>query len=86
MFTDEDRQSSNLSADNQALRQTAQTILEELQELPPEPSLPQWYQRCLRPKTRTALFAAGAALVLITFLFFGSPGKKTEQKESSQQD
>ena len=27
---------------------------------------------------RTALFAAGAGLVLITFLFFGSPGRKRQ--------
>jgi hypothetical protein len=67
-----------LTADNQALRKTAQSILADLQEKPEEPHLPQWFQRCQQPNTRTALFAAGAGLVLITFLFYGSPSKNTK--------
>lgn len=73
-----------LSADNQVLREAAQSILTDLQEKPEEPQLPRWFQRCKDPNIRTALFAAGAGLVLITFLFFGSPNKisKTSPKTS----
>jgi len=34
-------------------------------------SLPEWINRCNEPDRRLALFLAGAALVLIAFIFFG---------------
>jgi hypothetical protein len=71
----EDPSTAALTADNQALHQAAQSILADLQEKTEDPQMPQWFQRCRQPNTRTALFAAGAGLVLITFLFYGSPSK-----------
>lgn len=35
--------------------------------------VPQWLQRCSHPKIRIGLFFAGAALVLLSFVFFGIP-------------
>lgn len=76
-------QDAILPADNQALKETAQSILKDFQDnTPAQTPLPPWFQRCRQPNTRTALFAAGAGLVLITFQFFGSPNKtpKTAKK------
>ena len=69
------------AASSRALKQTAQSVLAELKAAPPEPALPDWFGRCRKPNTRTALFAAGAGLILITFLFFGSPGTQKKPPE-----
>jgi hypothetical protein len=37
------------------------------------PIVAEWLQRCNQPKSRKILFLAGAALVLISFIFFSSP-------------
>ena len=60
-------------SDNQKLRQKTQTLFDQLEQkqntqLPP----PAWLQRCIQPNIRRALFVAGAVLVLLTFMFFGS--------------
>lgn len=64
------------------LQQAAKSVLAEM-ETQPEPSpLPDWLQRCIQPNIRISLFLAGSGLVLITFLFFGSPSaqKSTGRK------
>ncbi len=71
----EDASAADLPPGSQALRQTAQSILADMQKSPAaaETDLPSWFLRCRKPRIRTALFAAGSGLILITFLFFGSP-------------
>ena len=41
-----------------------------------EGEIPMWVQRCSVAKNRRVLFFAGAGLVLITFIFFGTPGRR----------
>ena len=78
-FTTDPQAASAPSAERQALRQEAKAILADLEDdSPHQTQLPRWFERCREPNTRTALFAAGAGLILITFLFFGSPGKADE--------
>ena len=36
------------------------------------PAIPEWARRCSQPAFRNSLFFAGAALILIAFMFFGS--------------
>jgi biopolymer transport protein ExbB/TolQ len=36
-----------------------------------EPKLPRWVERCKAPNRRLGLFIAGAALILIAFVYFG---------------
>ncbi len=38
-----------------------------------EQLVPQWVHRCGQPKNRKVLFVAGCGLILITFIFFGTP-------------
>ncbi len=47
---------------------------------PNEPPMPQWIERCSEPKRRIYLFAAGAALILTSFTFFGIIKKPEEDK------
>jgi hypothetical protein len=60
--------------DDQRLRQKTQDLFKmlEAKQHPPRP-LPAWLERCIQPKIRRALFLAGAALAMLTFIFFGSP-------------
>jgi len=43
---------------------------------PPKDPLPAWLSRILTPPNRTALFLAGTGLILLTFIFFGTPRQK----------
>jgi len=38
---------------------------------PNEPAMPPWLERCREPNQRLYLFAAGAALILVSFVCFG---------------
>jgi hypothetical protein len=54
----------------------AQDVLcEDLARQGTQPMTPKWLGRCSRPARRTALFLAGASLILISFVSF-SPLKK----------
>ncbi len=67
--------------DDVRLRQQAQALLETLDaETHSAQAVPAWLQRCIQPDIRRALFAAGAALAMLTFIFFGSP---REAKQSA---
>jgi hypothetical protein len=55
------------------LQETARAVLAEMETEPDQPSLPHWLQRCLQPNIRTALFLAGCGLVIVSFIFFGTP-------------
>ena len=63
-------------AANESLRADTEDILKT--ETPPAPvdPIPTPLARVLEPKTRRALFLAGTALVLVTFIFFGTPRQK----------
>lgn len=39
-------------------------------------AIPAWLSRCSRRPQRTALFLSGAFLILISFVWFGSPGRR----------
>lgn len=60
-------------ADSRELMQTARVILDEMQEKPAQTIIPKWMQRCSEEKFRKALFFSGAGLILVSFIFFGSP-------------
>lgn len=47
---------------------------------PNEPAMPLWLERSREPKQRTYLFAAGAALVLTSFVCFGRIKKPEEDR------
>ncbi len=49
----------------------AQKALARSQPAPQVMVLPPWLERCLPPRRHMALFLAGGALILISFIFFG---------------
>ena len=51
----------------------AAALLEDRQTPQEPPAVPQWTERISHTKTRKALFLAGAILVLLAFVFFGTP-------------
>jgi hypothetical protein len=59
----------------------ANKALAELAEAEPnEPLMPPWLERCKEPKQRQYLFAAGAALVLVSFVCFGRIKKPDDEQ------
>ena len=48
-----------------------------------ETAIPQWASRITEPKIRQGLFFAGAALVLISFVCFGTPTLKKQAPDES---
>jgi hypothetical protein len=56
-------------------------LTEETSQEPAKETLPRWLTRCREPRRRTALFFAGAGLILISFICFG-PAKETSRKET----
>ncbi len=68
-------------AANEALRSDTERILKtETQPAPVDP-IPIWLARIIEPRTRTALFLSGTALILITFIFFGTQRTKTQGRK-----
>lgn len=58
---------------SQPLRQQTQMLFERLEQKQTAPrELPSWLQRCVQPNLRRALFVSGGALVMLTFIFFGT--------------
>ena len=67
-------------AGNEKLRTETEKILKaELEPKPIDP-IPAWLKRVLDPTLRTALFLAGTALILVTFIFFGTTRKRSADK------
>ena len=62
------------AASAQLRAETEKMLAAEMAPAPADP-LPAWMNRVIKTSTRTALFLAGAALIMITFIFFGSPEK-----------
>ena len=53
---------------------------------PSKAAIPNWASRITEPKIRQGLFFAGAALVLVSFVCFGTPSaKKRENPEESSE-
>lgn len=50
-------------------------LIDQIKDSTKSPATPQWLTRTLEPRFRYSLFLAGAGLILITFIFFGSPAK-----------
>jgi hypothetical protein len=50
-------------------------LTEHTQQHPTESATPTWLIRCSEPRRRTALFLAGAGLILISIMYFG-PAKE----------
>ena len=64
-------------AGSEKLRAETEKIL-KTETLPnPIDPIPGWLTRITEPGSRTALFLAGTGLILITFIFFGSPRQKS---------
>lgn len=51
----------------------AAVLLEDQKTPQSPPAVPRWSERISHTKTRKALFGAGAFLVLLAFVFFGTP-------------
>jgi hypothetical protein len=56
-------------------------LTEESNQEPAKEILPLWLNRCREPHRRTALFFAGAGLILISFICFG-PAKEISQEKA----
>ncbi len=54
---------------------------------PADSAIPQWASRITEPRIRKGLFFAGAALVLVSFVCFGTPNQRSirDQKDTSTQ-
>jgi len=64
---------------NEKLRSETEKILRtELEPKPIDP-IPVWLRRVSESQTRTALFLSGTALILVTFIFFGSTCPKSAE-------
>ena len=60
-------------ASKEELAAAKAALFAELDEQSQEQLVPQWVHRCAEPKNRKVLFVAGCGLILITFIFFGTP-------------
>jgi hypothetical protein len=58
-------------------------LTEETNAEPADTALPQWLTRCSEPRRRMILFFAGAGLILISFICFGSVREKNEEQAES---
>lgn len=67
----------------QKLAAARQALTEDTQQINNQTASPQWLSRCCRGRRRGVLFACGACLVLISFIFFGptTSDSKSNQKE-----
>ncbi|MCI0499084.1 MAG: hypothetical protein L0Y36_05325 [Planctomycetales bacterium] len=59
-------------ARNSTLLEETQNLMAQLENKTAQDPIPGWLKRIRNPKLRRALFAAGAGLLLVTFIFFGS--------------
>jgi len=60
-------------ASEEELAAAKAALLAELEEQEDEELIPQWVRRCSQPNNRRVLFVAGCGLVMINFIFFGTP-------------
>ncbi len=60
-------------ASKEQLAAAKEALLKDLKSQERTPAVGVWVQRCSEPNNRRVLFAAGCGLILITFIFFGTP-------------
>ena len=60
-------------ASKEELAAAKAALFAELDAQSQEQLVPQWVHRCAEPKNRKVLFVAGCGLLIITFIFFGTP-------------
>ena len=56
-------------------------LTEQSDQGPAEPDIPGWLMRCGEPRRRLILFIAGACLIVVSFLCFGSAQRAGEQQQ-----
>ncbi|MBN1126763.1 MAG: hypothetical protein JXA82_17290, partial [Sedimentisphaerales bacterium] len=59
------------------LAEAKAALMSELDSRPESQPIPKWVLRCSEPQIRKTLLVAGIGLVLITFIFFGTPCRRT---------
>ncbi len=69
----------------QQLEAASQALLGDLQSSLIKPCIPQWLRHCAEPRSRHILFFSGAGLVLVAFVFFGTPSRKLTTSDTSLQ-
>jgi len=76
--TDEDVAVPEVS--KRELINASRALLDEMETAEQKtPEITEWLERCNQPKSRRVLFLAGAALVLIAFIFFSSPASSNRR-------
>ncbi|MCD6393014.1 MAG: hypothetical protein J7M40_05855 [Planctomycetes bacterium] len=60
-------------ASKEELAAAKEALFAELDEQKDAQLIPQWVHRCAQTNNRRILFVAGCGLILITFIFFGTP-------------
>ncbi|MBE0537840.1 MAG: hypothetical protein IH624_19440 [Phycisphaerae bacterium] len=66
-------------ASDEHLTAAKEALLEELDKQTQQPLIPEWVHRCAEPQNRRVIFTAGAALLLTTFIFFGTTPRRRPQ-------
>jgi hypothetical protein len=69
---DEEEQTVYPRASPEQLDAARKVLTEDSNLKHPEPAMPDWVVRCCRQPERIILFSAGACLILISFICFGS--------------
>lgn len=60
-------------ASQEVLAQAKEALLSDMAQDKNARDIPLWVERCSIPNNRRILFVAGCGLILITFIFFGTP-------------
>ncbi len=68
-------------ATQQELAEAKKALAKIAESEPNEPTMPTWLERSREPKQRLYLFAAGAALILVSFVCFGRIKKPDDEQE-----
>jgi hypothetical protein len=73
-------------ASEKLLTEAGAAVLADLRADHPARKIPTWAKRISEPNIRYSLFFAGAGLVLVTFIFFGAPARKTSRETEKSTD
>ena len=60
-----------------------EALAKQMNEDVDEPVSPLWLSRCSKPWQRISIFLAGAALVLISFIWFSRPKRSTQKPDAA---
>lgn len=74
------------TASEKLLSEAGAAVLADLRTPRPAREIPTWVERISEPNIRYSLFFAGAGLVLVTFIFFGAPARKTSRETEKSTD